>query len=258
MGLNSALVWLTLVSSMAVLGSLMRGKWLSRLPWLAWLILLQGVVLQVLTLALSNRHRLYPNIFLAGTLLGCVLILAAVLELAETIFAGYPGLRTTSRLAVRLAAAGAALFGLFAAWTALGPTTTTYHLWFTLTLAVQRGLMLSLTLFLLVLLGVMAVLRAKLPRPQLAYAAVFCAFFLAKASALLYYEWAGAAAVPSVRSALMGMQVLCLFAWVAIFTSWSRDSWIPESSTPALADSEDVLIQRINNANEALDRLYRR
>ena len=209
MTLTTALVWLTLLLGLGVVGVMAGKGQVRRWRWFAGL-LMAAVVMQGITLVMTPQHRLYPRVFLVGTLASCLLTAAAAVELVERIFSGFAGLRSTSVWVVRLAAGGATVFGGVTAWSGLGPTETPFHFWFRLVMSLQKGLMVSLAVFLLVVLGVIAVLRAKLPALQRRYAAVFCVFFLAKTAALLYFDWAGRQAVGGVRDVLLLIQVLCL------------------------------------------------
>lgn len=257
MAMSTALIGLTLVLSLAVLAAIAKAGLLRRFQWFGFL-LAQAFVFQSITLVMTLRHPAYRWVFLVGTLVSTLASVLAVLELAGNTFRDFAGLASTSQWIIRAAAAGAMLFGIASTMGNPVAAKTNYHFWFTLTLIMQKGTMVSLALFLLIVLGFLAILHARLPRLVIRYASLLCTFFLTKTFAILYFEWAGRAATDFVRDGLLGLQVACLAGWVLVFLSANENSAVPVNSAEISPETEGVLIQRVTAANAALDRLYRR
>lgn len=257
MALSTALIGLTFLLSVAVLGAIAKAGLLRRFQWFGFL-LAQALVFQAITLVMTLRHPAYRWAFLIGTLVSTIASVLAVLELAGNTFRDFTGLASTSQWMIRVAAAGAMVFGIASTWGNPVAAKTNYHFWFTSALIMQKGIMVSLALFLLIVLGFLAILHARLPRLVILYASLLCTFFLTKTFAILYFEWAGRSATNFVRDGLLGLQVACLTGWVLVFLSADENSVAPIRSAEISAETEGVLIQRVTAANAALDRLYRR
>ncbi len=83
---------------------------------------------------------------------------------------------------------------------------------------IERGLDVSLVIFLLVLVAFLAWYPVPLNRNTLAHAIVYCVFFVSDSAVLLIRNLGGSAVNPAVNVGVLGISSLCVILWAVLFT----------------------------------------
>lgn len=245
-----------------------------------------GAVRSFFVAAVKMAPTTYAYFFIATELIQMSLYFLMVLELYGLVFREYTGIRRVSRFAVT--AAFLAAIGISAVTlqpemavnernrraavekaqqaeaadakktpeAAPRPKAKDNRWLLDLFMISERGVLSALTLMIIGMSLFLAWFPIKLPRNVLLHCIVFAAFFLSKASILLYRNVAKSNVAVEWRSAALVIGIVCLVVWIAglrkpgeVRLTVSHGIWNPEK--------EEALMIQLKGINAALGRLAR-
>lgn len=180
-----------------------------------------------------------------------ILYIVVLLELYHLVLEDYPAIMTTGRkllvwtLGVSVFISGLSLYADLTH--AQGPQTMVVYSWI-----LERGVLFSLTLFLLILGGFVARYRLVLRRNATLHTTLFFFYFVSSTLAYFILTLTGRTATDSVNLALLCVSSLCTTLWIVNFEVVGEKAVI--SSRPASEDATRLFSQ-LDELNTALARL---
>jgi hypothetical protein len=215
--------------------------------------LIRGLVLYAIP---ANRRTLYGWFYFSSAPLGWLALILIVLELYTLVLRHFPGIASLSRwlltagLVTSIAVSGMSLRLDLSNPGERFPVV----LFFTV---IQRGLMTSLAIFLLVITGFLTWYPVPLSRNVIVQSMVCAVYFLSNTMALLVRNVAGDQISTSVNLALPAIELGCVMAWAALMTQAGeakkvvlRHHWRPEQ--------QQRLMEQLAAINATLLRTARR
>ena len=122
---------------------------------------------------------------------------------------------------------------------------------------IERGIISSLVVFLLLILAFLVLYPVPLSRNLLVHAVVYCVYFLSSTLTLFIRHMAGFATTRTVSTMLIGLTTLCLMAWIAFLRRTGEvrtiivgHRWRPED--------EERLVEQLDAINSVLLRSARK
>lgn len=246
---------------------------------LVWLGVLAGhfvLILRLMREGLTRRYRTFTIFLLAETAQNCVLFslqwnsnvyawawivseaviclfyLLVLLELYTLVLEGYPGIATTGRRAML---GSLALSVVISGLTLMGDISNPSEKYRELALltAIERGLLFSLVLFLLLIAGFLAYYPVPLRRNVVVHATVYFLYFFGSAASLFYRNVTGHEVGAAANFAGLIVSVLCLAAWISLLDREGESLASAQLKRPRREDEERVM-QQLNEINAALTR----
>ncbi|MFB3827572.1 MAG: hypothetical protein ACE15B_12440 [Bryobacteraceae bacterium] len=209
-----------------------------------------------LLMACDVRGWWYARIWIVTEPVLWVFYVALVLELYSLILQSHKGLYTLGRWALYAALAIALALSLFSlAAPARDPFNQSRLI--ALLLVIERGLLLSVVLFLILMLAFLSRYPITLTRNVLIHSIVYSLFFLSYTLAFLIRSMLGYQVAKPVNLALSGVSALCALTWAVLLSPagehrpirlrgvWSRSR-------------ERVLVEQLDSINAALLRAARK
>jgi len=184
-----------------------------------------------------------------------VLYVLIVLELYSLAFKDFRGIYTVSR---RLMAGALGLAVCISALSFLATRANPVErypviLYYTL---IERGIDLSLVVFLFILAGFLVWYPVPLSRNALAHTMVYCVFFLSDTAALLIRNVLGTQVNRSVNTGILAISSLCVLLWLFLFT---REGETRKAALRHRVPPEEALrlIEQLRELNTSLSRSAR-
>lgn len=214
-------------------------------------------ILQTLVLLpVSPGTNLYGWMFLISQPVRWVIYILVVLELYSLAFAGYRGIASLSRWVVT-ASLGVAI-GVSALTLAadLARPTGRYKLLVYYSV-VERGLLFSLVVFLLLITLFLLWFPAPIRRNLVLHASMYSVFFLSSTSTLFVRNVAGYQTTPAVNAVLLLINVVCFGLWLWRFDKSGetaaasfRRNWQPEEEQRLIRQMEALNSTLLRNSDE--------
>lgn len=124
-------------------------------------------------------------------------------------------------------------------------------------LVIQRGVVTSLLLFIVLLLLLLLWYPIRISRNTFVHAAIFSVYFFVKSGLLVILQMLGISMYRSASTALIGLSILCVTAWLVLLTKKGETvevrvghSWNEEES--------ERLVRQLESFNSTLTRVTRR
>lgn len=185
-----------------------------------------------------------------------MLFVLMVLELHGQIFQQYPGLASFGRRLFKVSLAISIPLSIISVLPETG-TLRAESTIMTTVIVLQRSIVTSLLLFLIILLASMLSLLVRLKRNAIVHAVVFFLYFLAKAGLSLVFQSLGVQMKEQISIALMTVTILCVIAWIFGLTTAGESvevrvghQWSP--------DKGERLVEQLSAINSALSRSTRK
>ena len=250
-----------------------------RLVWLAVLAAHIVLVMRLVQEGLTRRYRMFTTFLLAETAQNCVLFslpwnsneyawtwilsealislfyLLVLLELYGLVLEGYPGIATTGKRAMLGSLALAVVISGFTLMGDISNQGEKYPELVFLT-AIERGLLFSLVLFLLLIAGFLVYYPVPLRRNVIVHATVYFLYFFGSAASLFYRNVTGHEVGTVANFAGVIVSVLCLGAWICLLDGEGETLASAEPKRPP-RDDEQRVMEQLNAINAALSRAGR-
>ena len=179
-----------------------------------------------------------------------------VLELYSLILESHKGLYTMGRWALY----GALTISVFLSLLSLIPASeggTRQSNILSYMYLIERGIDLSVVLFLLIILVFLARFPVSLSRNVIVHSVLYSAFFLSNTLGFLAASTLGFHFVRSVNLFLMGVSTVCVFVWLALITR-GGESRAATLLRPWRAEHEAHLVDQLSTLNATLLRAARK
>jgi hypothetical protein len=169
-----------------------------------------------------------------------------VRELYHLILRKYRGIFTLGRWAMYVSVVVAVLTSTISLLPKITPAMPQSSRMMGYILAVERGVDLSLALFILVMLGFLTLYPIPLPRNVMVHAVVYSVFFLSNTLGVLLRVILGMRLKDEVNIFLMGISTVCILAWFLLLNAKGEEvrvnlPWISSEQEQRLLEQLDAL-----------------
>ena len=199
---------------------------------------------------------LYGWLFILSEPVLCVLYTFVVLELYSLVMQKYSGIAILARRLVLWALAAVVALSLVALAPDLSAGPDRYP-WLALVYIIERAIVFSLLLFLLLIAGFVAWYPVPLPANVTIHNVVFAAYFLSKNVGLLIRNLTGYEATYAVSTAFQAVACVCLAVWIAKLRKKGEEMRIVVRSRFRREDEERLMAQ-LSALNNTLARARRK
>lgn len=158
--------------------------------------------------AIPFRGRLYPKFWVGGELAVACLYALIVVELYRVVLHDLPGIATTARRYIT----GTVVVATFGSLLLLRLEETPKN-FVSATLVIDRAIVFSLVIFILLVSGFLVYYPVRLSRNVVFYSIGYAVYFLTKATAL-FIRTLGHYVLPQISIVLMTVASLCLLLWI--------------------------------------------
>jgi hypothetical protein len=177
-----------------------------------------------------------------------------VRELYHLILSKYEGLLTLGRWAMYVSVSVAVLTSTLSLLPKIAPAMPQTSRIMGYVLAAERGVDLSLALFILLMLGFLTLYPVPLPRNVLVHAIVYSVFFLSNTLGVLLRVILGMRLKDEVNVFLMGISSVCTLAWFVLLNARGEEvrvnlPWISTEQEQHLLEQLDALNATILKAS---------
>lgn len=242
---------LTVVATGAVIVRLVHSG-LARVYPIFLCLMALNVALQFPAVLFGLSSRRYFYIYAAVEPIMEFFYVFVVLELFSKIFRNYPGLRSLSRLVLGVGGALAPVgFVLAVAAPGVAIFSSKY---LTKMVAFQRGLDMTLVIFILLMLFFISRYPIRLPRNTIVHCTIYCIWFLGEAFVFLGSSLLSGASVYLVNVSLSVLQVGCCLGWAMMLSreGETRETRIRQRIS---RQQEESLIHQLGTLNSLLLRV---
>lgn len=230
------------------------GAWGKYRVFVAYLIF--TTLRSLLLLAFPRDSRQYFDLYIWSEPVLLVFYVALVLELFRLVLKDFPGIYTASRYSLTVALAIAltvsAAVSLLSWNSQVRQSRTLLYL-----VQIERGVVTSMFLFLILVLAFLAWFPVPLPRNVVAHCGIYALYFLGVAGGSLMYAVAGPHTTPLANLGLAGATTLALAGWIVLLNrageerrSEFRPHWNPTR--------EQELVRQLESINSSLLRAARK
>jgi len=204
---------------------------------------------------LDTQSRLYMRFWVVTEPIVLILNVLMVLELYRLILNRYPGIYSLSRTFLYVGVPLSVTVSAITLLPKITPQSSQHSRILPYYFAAERGIDLSLAIFILLILVFMAVFRVPLSRNVRIHAGVFSVYFLAGSMALLTRTLFGLRVGDLVNLLLTGTSCGCILAW--FFLLDPRGESLPAPASPAEPAKEERILVHLDALNRTLSRASR-
>jgi hypothetical protein len=247
--------WLTLAAMVFTCARLLHSG-LYRRYWIFFLFLAFSSLRSALLLVIDVKSGLYMQVWLVTEPVRWILLILMVLELYSLILDKHRGLLTVGRWAL-MAAIGVALLISVATLIPDSSAGFVQSRLFGFYLVVQRALLVSLLVFLLLVLWFLSRYPVVLSRNVIVHSVVYSAYFVATSLVFLLRSTWGIEVARPINLVLMAASAACALVWAICLTPAgektslkSRPQWAP--------GDEKRLLEQLDALNASLLRATRK
>jgi hypothetical protein len=206
-------------------------------------------------LFLDINNRLYGKIWICTEPLGWIFCVLVVAELYRLIFRRLSGLATMGRWAMYASSAIAIVVSVASLMHRIVPRSQQVSPWIPYILAIDRGLDLSLAVFIFLMLLFLSWYPAPLSRNLVLHATLYAVFFLSDTLGVLIRAILGLRINAEVNLFLMAVSAVCTFAWFFLLSPKGEEV---RASLPWLGQEEESrLLAHLEALNSALLKVSR-
>jgi hypothetical protein len=214
-------------------------------------LVLQGAAL----LFLDNTSQLYLKIWVSSEPILWLFEILVVRELYKLILEKHKGLYTLGRWAMNASVAVSVILSVLSLLPRITPATPQSSRIIGVILAMERGVDMSLALFILLMLLFLSLCPVPLSRNIVIHAAVYSLFFLSNTLGILLRVIVGLRVNNQVNLFLMGISSVCTLAWLLLLSAKGEEvrvnlPWIS-------ADHEERILHQLDALNATLLRASR-
>lgn len=207
-------------------------------------------------LSLDINRSLYGWVWVATAPVVWLVYILVVLEVYSLVLRKYDGLATVSRWALKISLGVAIIISSLMLLPEVAASTRFYPVMLAVT-AIERIVVSSLVIFLLLVTGFVVYYRVSLARNTLVHVVLYTFYFLMIATALLYRDLTGHEATRLVSTLMMGGTIAALFGWLWLLTR-AGESALAVARPRFAIDDEHRLLEQLNSINSALLRSARK
>ena len=209
-------------------------------------------VAQSAAVLLAPNEEIYGWIFVITQPVVWVLFILVVLELYSRVLQKHPGIATLGQWTVLGALPISIGVSILTLIPELSGSPGRYPILFYYSV-VERGLMSSLVVFLLLIAGFLVWFPVSLSRNAVLHAMVYAVYFLSATMALFVENLQGEGFKATVSTFLIGVTDVCLLVWIAFLNRQGEESLLVlRHYLPA--QDEGRLLQQLESINAALNR----
>lgn len=208
------------------------------------------IVRSLVLLPIAPNTTLYAWVFLATQPITWLIYILVVLELYSNTFSGYQGIASMSRWVVTGSLVAAVGISSVTLWADLARPTGRYKVLVYYSV-VERGLVFSLVVFLLLITLFLVWFPISIRRNVFLHSSVYSLYFLSSTFTLFVRNIAGYQTTPAINTVLMFVDLVCFALWLTGFSKAGevtmttvRHSWQP--------NDEERLMQHLNALNASL------
>ena len=210
--------------------------------------LLFRLIHTAVTLSLGTTSKLYFKFWVVTLPIAWVLWVLTVRELCGLVLENYQGLKTAGRWAMYLGTAVSVGISILAALPRIRPAQRSQILVYLAPM--DRGISLSLAIFLLLMMFLLSTYPVKLNRNILVHAALFTVFFLANTLSNLLHTLFGLKIPLALDMGLLAASGACAVAWLFLLTSKGEE--VQRSVIQFSAAQEERILYKLEALNTTL------
>jgi hypothetical protein len=207
-------------------------------------------------LFLDMHSNAYMHFWVVTEPLAMGFYVLMVVELYRLVLEKYKGLYTIGRWAMYVCSIASVAIAAISLIPRIKPQTPQASKVIGYVLAGERGIVLSLAIFLILLLFFLAMFPVRLSRNVRVHALIFTVFFLSNTTALLVRTLFGMALAVEVNTAFSIVSACSVFAWLIFLRPEGEE--VPGPTLYLGKDYEERVLSGLNNLNSTLLRVARR
>ena len=192
--------------------------------------------------SLDIRTNLYTELYFVTQPITWILYLLVLLELNQAALRNHPGIASFGRKFVGWALIGATVASLASLFLDLSSPSSgsAYVATF---LLIERLVMLSLLLFLLLLTAFLAYFPIPVNRNLVIHARIFAIFFFFKTLVLIFRNMMSGDTIYTINTAVQVLSLVCLTGWITLLSKEGERVAAPSSRWRDTASEQRVLAQ---------------
>ena len=192
--------------------------------------------------SIDIRTNLYAELYFTTQPITWILYLLVLLELNQAALRNHPGVASFGRKFVGWALIGATAASLASLFVDLS-SRSTGSAYVSTFLLIERLVMLSLFLFLLLLTGFLAYFPIPVNRNLVIHARIFAIFFFVKTLVLIFRNMIAGEMIYPINTAVQVLSLVCLSGWITLLSEKGEHVAAPSSRWRDPASEERVLAQ---------------
>jgi hypothetical protein len=251
--LVSYLQFLSLLGAALTDGKLLKAGLFRQYKVLFWFLIF-FILSSISYLVFDVSSQIYQKVWISTEPALWAFEILVVRELYRLILSRYQGLLTLGRWAMSVSIAVAVVVSVASLLPRITPAMPQSSRIMGYVLAAERGVDLSLALYLLLTLVFLTLYPVPLPRNVLVHAVVYSVFFLSNTFGVLLRVILGLRLKDEVNLFLMGISSLCMFAWFLLLSARGEEMrvnlpWISSEHEQRLLEQLDALNATILRAS---------
>jgi hypothetical protein len=249
-------LWLTSIFLTLTLVVRLWREGLHRIYLCFFVYLLASLAQSLLVLPLEPNSKPYAVLYFATQPLIWLLFILIVLELYSLVLRNHPGIATVGRWTLSVALGFSIVISLVTLLPDVQKATGPGAVLICYTV-IERGVLSSLVVFLLVITGFLLWYPLPLSRNVILHVLVYCCYFLSSTTALFVRNITGLALTRTVSTVLIGIANACLAVWI-VFLSRAGERKTVVVGHQWSTGEEDRLVQQLDSINAALLKVARK
>jgi hypothetical protein len=203
----------------------------------------------------GTGSALYAYLWVWTTPIGLLFYVLLVIELYRLILENYPGLYTVGRWTMYLSVAISITISALTLLPKLSPALPQRTRKLAYVFIAERGIDTALALFIFLLLLFLSRYPIQLSRNARIHAVIYCIFFLSSTLGLLIRGFFGMRLADAVNTALTGVTVSCILAWLILLRPAGEEVRAPQKRKGTA--QEERLLTQLDVLNATLLRVSR-
>jgi hypothetical protein len=204
----------------------------------------------------GSGSRTYLDLFLFTEPIVLVFYVLVVLELYKLVLERYTGLYTLGRWAMYVAIAISVTMSLLVMLPKIAPSTPETRKYLFREIGVERGVDLSLVLFILLIVLFLGRYPVTLARNVIVHTGIYALFFLSETLVLMLWTLLGIKTADGINLCLTILSSACTAAWWLLLSAKGEEVQV---NAPQLRpESEERILQQLDSLNATLMKVSRK
>jgi len=208
------------------------------------------ISLGICAVALDVKSNVYQYFWVSTVVISWAFYVLVVRELCGLVLERYSGLKTLGRWFMYLATVVSLMLSVLSLLPRLTQATPQRSRILYYIYAIDRGVTLSLAIFLVVMVFLLSRYPVRLPRNVMIHVVLYTIFFLSSSMTMLLKSVFGLKVYTTVDTALMALSGACGFAWFCLLSEKGEEATVSLPNMNSLR--EEHLLSQLDSLNQTL------